>query len=377
MEEITCDLAVVGAGPAGLAAAITAAKHGGRVLLLERGRLPRHRVCGEFLSPESLRLLESLLGGNKDLMLRSPRISRARLFMDRGVIETSLSPSAGSIPRYELDHALWQAAQAAGAECREECNVRSIERTPQGRFHLICESAAKVQPAAPALFSVLASAVVDAAGRWSNLRPRGRVPEDTWVGLKSHFECGGGNGVLDSVDLYFFDSGYCGISPIGGGRINACAMVRASALAGNSLEKVFACHPELWRSSRSWKPAMDVIATAPLFFREPCPMREEVLVAGDAAGFVDPFIGDGISMALNSGVRAAEALSNQQWRAADGARDYERTYRRDFLPVFRNAARVRRLLRAPRPLRQMMSVVAQLPGVTRYFLQSTRLRGQV
>ncbi|HUK87310.1 MAG TPA: FAD-dependent oxidoreductase, partial [Terriglobales bacterium] len=52
------DLIVVGAGPAGSTAAITAARQGARVLLLERGAFPRHRVCGEFVSPESLGLLQ-------------------------------------------------------------------------------------------------------------------------------------------------------------------------------------------------------------------------------------------------------------------------------------------------------------------------------
>src|ERR1041385_2073289 len=56
------DLAVIGGGPAGTAAAITAARRGKRVALLERGRYPRHKVCGEFVSAESLELLEALLG---------------------------------------------------------------------------------------------------------------------------------------------------------------------------------------------------------------------------------------------------------------------------------------------------------------------------
>jgi flavin-dependent dehydrogenase len=55
------DLIVVGGGPAGTSAAITCARHGARVLLLERGQFPRHKVCGEFVSAESLELLSDLL----------------------------------------------------------------------------------------------------------------------------------------------------------------------------------------------------------------------------------------------------------------------------------------------------------------------------
>jgi len=71
------DLIVIGAGPGGSSAAILAARKGARVLLLERGAFPRHKVCGEFVSAESLDLLETLLGrAAADLVtvaLRHPR----------------------------------------------------------------------------------------------------------------------------------------------------------------------------------------------------------------------------------------------------------------------------------------------------------------
>ena len=64
------DLIVVGGGPAGESAAITAVRGGARVVLLERGKFPRHKVCGEFVSAESLELLSSLLKGIKYFSIR-------------------------------------------------------------------------------------------------------------------------------------------------------------------------------------------------------------------------------------------------------------------------------------------------------------------
>ena len=61
METAQYDLIVVGAGPAGSACAITAARAGAKVLLLEKDRFPRQKVCGEFVSPESLGLLHGFL----------------------------------------------------------------------------------------------------------------------------------------------------------------------------------------------------------------------------------------------------------------------------------------------------------------------------
>ncbi|MGC2323879.1 MAG: FAD-dependent oxidoreductase, partial [Terriglobales bacterium] len=101
------DLAIIGGGPAGAAAAITAARRGARVLLIERGRFPRHKVCGEFISPEGVGLLAGL--GLDDLVGRAPRITHARIFAlaEASAAEAALSPPAASISRYELDHALW------------------------------------------------------------------------------------------------------------------------------------------------------------------------------------------------------------------------------------------------------------------------------
>ena len=61
MAGLDYDLAVIGGGPAGSSAAIVAARTGVRVLLAERGHLPRHKVCGEFVSPEALGQLAGLL----------------------------------------------------------------------------------------------------------------------------------------------------------------------------------------------------------------------------------------------------------------------------------------------------------------------------
>src|SRR5438034_746717 len=113
------DLIVIGGGPAGTAAAITAARVGANVLLLERGRFPRHKVCGEFVSAESLSVLAELLSGDHtSLLADSLHIPRARVFIDGQVLEAPVDPPAVSIARIDLDAALWHAAELAGVELR-------------------------------------------------------------------------------------------------------------------------------------------------------------------------------------------------------------------------------------------------------------------
>ncbi|HJS98561.1 MAG TPA: FAD-dependent oxidoreductase, partial [Terriglobales bacterium] len=85
------DLIIIGGGPAGAAAAITAARSGVYVLILEQGRFPRHKVCGEFVSAESLSLLNSLLPSTR-LIDRAPHIPSARIFLDGCQLPTPIHP---------------------------------------------------------------------------------------------------------------------------------------------------------------------------------------------------------------------------------------------------------------------------------------------
>jgi flavin-dependent dehydrogenase len=357
------DLAVLGGGPAGTACAIHAARNGARVLLMERGRFPRHKVCGEFISPEAVTLLADF-GHKSDelrqLLAHAPRIARARLFIERSVRAARIMPAAASIARYDLDAALWHAAAESGAVCRENTRVESVEgdgpftvRASPGEHHV--------------------RAVVNATGRWSNLTVgTASGGGEKWIGLKAHFREAQ---PPQSVDLYFFPGGYCGVQPVRPDVINACAMVRADAAA--TLEQVFAQHGELWRRSRDWTQEIETVNTSPLRFRKPMPVADGVLRAGDAAGFIDPFVGDGIALALLSGRMAAEALApalQGNGRLSDASAEYARRYRHELLPAFARAARLRRLLRGPKPLLTAALQLLRFPPVAELVIRATRAR---
>ena len=295
------DLTVIGGGPAGTSAAISAARQGARVLLLDRGRFPRHKVCGEFVSAESLSLLSNLLDSQCATLLRdSLRIPRARLFLDGRSLHTVVNPPAASIARLDLDAALWLSAGKAGADARQQVTVHNV--TGSGPFRFATSEG-----------EFESRALVNASGRWSNLNlppaETGR-PREKWLGVKAHFA---EPDPSLSVDLYFFEGGYCGVQPVAvagdnssGGRVNASAMVRADV--ASSLPEVFAQHPGLRERSQNWVLLSEPVSTSPLIFRTPQPERDGILMVGDAAGFVDPFVGDGISLALRSGALAAQSL---------------------------------------------------------------------
>jgi flavin-dependent dehydrogenase len=365
--EAEYDLIVAGAGPAGSACAITAARAGARVLVLEKDRFPRHKVCGEFVSPESLGLLHGLLGdgllgdrllGEKRLGRQTP-VTSARIYVDGKTLSLPVSPAAQSIPRFELDAAMFQAAQRAGASAREGVAIQEV-RQP-GIFEV--ETATE---------TFTARAVVNATGRWSRLTQFDAAGKQKWLGLKAHFTEAS---PPPSVDLYFFPGGYCGVTPVDANTVNACAMV--SSDVARSLEEVFTLEAELRRRSRSWQPVFAAVTTSPLYFREPETEADGMFLAGDSAGFIDPFAGDGISLALQSSTLAAESVTRflRGEHSLEQARHAYRTaYRKRFLPAFRNAARLRGALSAPRWMRSVAMTFAGVPAVGRMLVRGTRAR---
>jgi flavin-dependent dehydrogenase len=363
------DLIVIGGGPAGSSAAITCARRGARVLLLERGQFPRHKVCGEFVSAESLELLSDLLvPQHTELVVKAVRIARARLFLDGRMIETPFDPFAASISRWELDAALWDSAETSGVDGRQQVVVQSISGTDP---FLVTTSMGEFE----------GRALINASGRWSNLNLTGTDTAKTpvkWLGLKGHFA---ESSPQTSVDLYFLDGGYCGVQAVNlrdadeqAERVNVCAMVRADV--ASTLPEVFDCHPALRKRSRGWRPLSEPVTTSPLVFREPQPERDGILMTGDAAGFVDPFAGDGVSLALRSGTLAAECLIPffaGRISLPQAAHNYRSAYERRLTPVFRTASKIRRVLSLPQSLRTpLFRLLEKAPAITRYLVRKTR-----
>jgi len=355
------DVAVVGAGPAGTSAAITAARLGAKVVLLESVEFPRHKVCGEFVSSESLDILRDLLrgaAGADELFQSAPTIDQTRLFLAGRVVTARVTPSALSIPRYDLDNCLWHAAKQAGVESRSSCEVRAIHGT--GPFRL--ETAAG---------KVSTRTVVVAAGRWSKFMSPSALPSGPkWIGIKAHYR---EQPPACSTDLYFFDHGYCGVQPVAGDAVNACAMVRSDR--ATSLEEVFALHPALAERSRNWQPIMEAVTTAPLLHLPAHPIRDNMTFVGDAAAFIDPFVGDGISIALRSGRLAARCLRSFLVGAgslSSGVTAYGGEYMQQFVPLITAASQIRSVLSWPAAARMFAFELLRVPGVMPYIVRRTR-----
>ncbi len=322
---------------------------------------PRHKVCGEFVSAESLDLLAGLLQDTPkaaSVFGRAPVIKRARFLFGERVIEVDVSPSALSVTRYDLDALLWDAAQRAGVEVHSDCEVIACDGV--GPFSLQTSSG-----------SCAAKAVVIATGRWSQFTAdRTLPPGPKWVGIKGHF-CE--LKARPSTDLYFFENGYCGVQPVAADVVNACAIVRSDC--ATSLEQVFALHPQLAERAAGWQAAVQPISTAPLVYRKPQPIRDNMMFVGDAAAFIDPFAGDGISIALRSGRVAVECLRDfllTKDSLVNAVAAYQGEYSRQFAPLISAAARVRSLFSLPAIAKPVVFELLRLPGLLPYLMRKTR-----
>ncbi len=353
------DVIVVGGGPAGSTAAVTAAQLGASVLLLERGSYPRHKVCGEFVSPEAVGMLSKLLHfqGADNVFAGAPELHSARLHAAGRCSELPLRPPGISISRRALDHALWRAAAHCGTTCRERITVTHIER----------DGARFAVQTSERLYT--ASRVINASGRWSQFNSK--LPPDSprWLGIKAHVA---GQSTGASVDLYFFREGYCGVQPVTEGVLNVCSLLRPGKI--RSFEQVLRSHGELERISRDWQPASEILTTFPIAFRPANPVSNGVLNAGDAAAFIDPFVGDGISMALHTGCLAGQlaAASTDLDRAV---LDYRTAYLARFSAAHRMAALARAALSSR--LRNVALAAMGVPLLSRFMFAATRAKAQL
>jgi len=347
------DAVVVGAGPAGSAAATILADRRRRVLLLEKDLFPRHKVCGDFLSADALPSLDRLGVREEIESATSERVTRGALYLPGTTAICFLLPHAAlGISRFRLDDLLARRAQGAGADVRFTARVLTARPDPSGIRVRFVHRQEEVD--------VLARAVIGAWGRWDALD---RVLERSFLGRRSRFfgwsrDFAGETAFLDGqVRLYLFAGGYCGLSRVEGGAVNLAGVVseRVRTRSGRGWEAVV-------DRARLGNPALDAdlskltagpvgfLGTGPVFFTAKPPTEDGILMAGDAAGVLDPFSGEGQSAALASGILAAETadrfLSGELSRE-ECARAYSEAWRRRFARRFAWSAAFRRLMLNP------------------------------
>ncbi|HZI93156.1 MAG TPA: NAD(P)/FAD-dependent oxidoreductase, partial [Patescibacteria group bacterium] len=324
------DVAIVGAGPAGCAAAMALRRQGRTVALLEKARFPRDKICGDFLTPGCVARLQEL--GSEEVEAVTPtRLRGMRITFDGTEVLSDFPPArhGWSMSRRSLDAALARRASMMGACLVEELRVENFGREEDGWQW--------IEGSHPdgARRRWRARLLVEAGGRHGligrRLGWRNDDPRLTRYALWSHME--NMRGLGDRGEMHVFDGGYVGVAPLQGaadrGLANVTMVLTASRwsraradIRGYFLD-LLRSHPELGRRVADAGLVTPLRGIGPLACSASRLTGDGLAMVGDACGFVDPFTGEGIFMALESARLMAEAVAagsldryESAWRAA-------------------------------------------------------------
>jgi geranylgeranyl reductase family protein len=362
------DVVVVGAGPAGSAVAILLAERGWSVTLLDKATFPRAKICGEYLSPEAARVLDRL-GVLKAVDAAGAQpLHGMRIVAPDGTVLDGRYPTGGrwrgyrdhalAIRREVFDRVLLERARALPVDVRERHRVTGLIREDSAVAGVQAEG-----PDGPPL-DIRGRLVVGADGRASVVaRALGLVRPHRLARLALIQHVSGIDDLGDRGEIHVDPPDYCILNPVAPGLVNLGLVVplaHARPYRGR-LETFFAARLKQLRRVpariRGMRPEGPLMAMGPLAYRVDEPRVGGVMLAGDAAGFYDPFTGEGLYTALRSAEMLAE-VAHAALSAGDVSTAALAPYAAARRAAFRDKARVTRALQLVIARRGLANVAA-------------------
>lgn len=331
------DIIIIGGGLAGLTCALHLSKHEIKILLIEKCEFPHHKVCGEYVSNEVMPYLRSL---DIDPFAKGAvEISKFEISHKDGKKIASELPLGGfGISRYAFDELLYQRVK--------------------DRIDVVFETAEKVT-FNDQLFTVRTTDsnsyqgkfLVGAFGKRSLLdivlNRKFIQHRSLWLGVKAHYEY---KIPRDTVALHNFDGGYCGLSQVETGAVNACYLTtfRSFQRYGSIdafQKKVLSQNPHLDHFFKNAKLLFDKPLTiSQISFEKKQPVEAHIFMIGDSAGLIHPLCGNGMAMAIHSAKMFSE-LFLETFRQSDFQRErLEAIYTRKWEETFTKRLQAGRLI---------------------------------
>jgi geranylgeranyl reductase family protein len=326
------DVAVIGTGPAGGAAALALARKGLHVVLLEKAKLPRYKTCGGGILHRAYQLLPPGIEKVAERSFNSVALNF--LGTDLNFVTTRTQPMVHLVMRAEMDQQLAHAARAAGAQLMESCPVKKVTgqkdfvelATPQGVLR------AKFTVTADGVYSPTAKALgwPDLPKLAPALEYEIHVPDETFARFNQ----------MPRFDFNGIAAGYAWVFP------------KREHLSVGILSTRRTC-PDLPAQLMKYLKQIGITRIEkmekhgyllPLAPRREPLMRGRVLLVGDAAGLVDPVTAEGISHALMSGQFAATAIVEGDLNPPRVAEIYQYLLEKNILSELRAARIFARLL---------------------------------
>jgi flavin-dependent dehydrogenase len=364
------DVVIAGAGPAGALAATILSRAGLRVRVFDRARFPRHKLCGDTLNPGALAVLRrhadvSTLIEQSDpiqgMLLTGPGGVRVRGEYGGGI-------AGRSVTRSVLDQWLIDRASEAGAAIEQEVVIRDVAIAEDRIAGVIAAGRNGENLTHPARMVIAAdgrrSAI--AIGRGLSRQP----PRPRRWAIGAYFSDVSGMTTLG--EMHVRRGHYIGVAPVPGGLANACLVVPhdppdlSLAKPAESLDRMLHADPELSERFAHARAVTAPVMLGPMAVDAAAAGEPGLLLAGDAAGFIDPMTGDGLRFALFGAELAAGIVTE----VLDGSLPLDRAHlelaerrHRAFAAKWRFNRAMRLLVSSPAGVTAAAATAGMLPAV--------------
>jgi menaquinone-9 beta-reductase len=361
------DVLVIGGGPAGAIAGVLLVRRGARVRLIERGVFPRDKLCGDTLNPGALALLDRLgLGGVPcgGLAVHGMIVTG----LDGGGVRVEGRYPDGTIGRAlrrrDLDAAILRAAAAEGVEIEEGVAVTS-PIVSDGRVRGVTMRVRGEERRLTAPLTIAADGRRSRLAFGLGLARHPRRPRRWAIG-----------GYYDDVtgltafgEMHIRSRGYLGVAPLPDGLVNACLVIDSPRDLFDPADRLDAAvqgdpaTADRFADARRCGP---VSVLGPLAVESRTAGMAGLLLAGDAAGFIDPMTGDGLRFAIAGAELAARAAGEfLDGRLADPHRALTEWRRELFQVKWRFNRGLRALVAAPAAVRAAAAGARVMPSLVR------------
>lgn len=332
---------IIGGGISGLITSIQLVRTGIPVTLIERKSYPFHRVCGEYISAETIPFLNSL--GLFPDPFSPPAISRLQLSSVNGKSAfVKLDLGGFGISRHKFDHFLFQEAASAGVHFILNTTVDRVHFQDD---HFRISAAGQEHHADVVIGSHGKRSVLDVSMGRDFIRKR-----SPYLAIKYHVRT---DHPPELIGLHNFKGGYCGISRVEDGKTNLCYLTHRDNLKEHGSipemeEAVLFRNPIIESIFRNSDFLFDKPETInEISFETKKPVDQHILMAGDAAGMITPLCGNGMAMAMHASRLIAGCVrqfcEEPSYDRARLERDYSAQWRAAFAKRLWTGRHVQRL----------------------------------
>ncbi|SDF02961.1 NAD(P)/FAD-dependent oxidoreductase [Cellulophaga baltica] len=364
----TYDTIIIGGGLAGLTAAIHLTQSNHRVLVFEKQKYPRHKVCGEYVSNEIVPYLNKLgISLSEAVAINTLQFST----IQGNTLTTKLPLGGIGISRYALDYTLYTKALELEITFVFEGVNSAILKSDI--FYIETDSGKKFT----------AKTALGAFGKRSNmdkhLQRSFMDKKSSWLGVKAHYELPDFPDNL--VALHNFKGGYGGLSKTETGAINFCYLANYKSFKKEKdihsfNSKVISENPFLQAFLKDATTIFDQpLSIAQISFEKKEAVENHLLMCGDSAGLIHPLCGNGMAMAIHSAKIASELLTVYLNAPSPNRKLLEVTYKKQWNKAFKHrlwmGRKLQWLLLHDRVSNITMKIVARSPRILQLLIKRT------